>query len=81
MPVLVKQLSAEDVLKVALIENIQRQILIDRRSVSYKRLLEQHSLTQEKFGRIPWQESGYYRELSTTSEASELYFGDDRKGL
>ena len=48
VPVLVKQLSAEDVLKVALIENIQRRDLDPiEEALAYKRLLEQHSLTQE----------------------------------
>ena len=48
VPVLVKQLSAEDILKVALIENIQRRDLDPiEEALAYKRLLEQHSLTQE----------------------------------
>ena len=48
MPVLVKQLSAEDVLNLALIENIQRRDLYPiEEALAYKRLLEQHSLTQE----------------------------------
>ena len=48
VPVLVKELSAEDILKVALIENIQRRDLDPiEEALAYKRLLEQHSLTQE----------------------------------
>jgi len=48
VPVLVKELSAEDVLKVALIENIQRRDLDPiEEALAYKRLLEQHALTQE----------------------------------
>lgn len=48
VPVIVKDLSAEDILKVALIENIQRRDLDPiEEALAYRRLLDQHSLTQE----------------------------------
>ena len=48
VPVIVKEFSPEDILKVALIENIQRRDLDPiEEALAYRRLLEQHSLTQD----------------------------------
>ena len=62
VPVLVKQLSAEDILKVALIENIQRR---DLDPIEEAQLISDLSSIRllRKIWPISWQKSGDYREF------------------
>lgn len=81
VPVIIKDMSDEDALEIALIENLQREDLnpVDE-AMSYKRLMEDHNYTQEKLAKTLGKSRSYIANMVRLLGLSDVVLGYLERG-
>lgn len=81
IPVIIKDLSDEDALEIALIENLQREDLnpVDE-AMSYKRLMDEHGYTQEKLAQVLGKSRPYIANMVRLLGLSDVVLGYLERG-
>lgn len=81
VPVIIREMSDQDALEIALIENLQREDLnpVDE-AMSYKRLMEEHDYTQEKLAQTLGKSRPYIANMVRLLSLSDVVLGYLERG-
>lgn len=81
VPVIIREMSDQDALEIALIENLQREDLnpVDE-AMSYKRLMEDHDYTQEKLAQTLGKSRPYIANMVRLLSLSDVVLGYLERG-